>query len=297
MTDGEKMLADLHCHTKLSDGSLGIEELITLAASTGVSTIGITDHDSMAATLRGKVIGERHGVQVIPGVELSTVDPATGRNVHLLCYLADHPDRLEGLCKRISLARRRAGQYMVLRVAKRFHLTPEFVMRSTSGSTNIYKQHIMHALMDAGISDAIFNDLFDELFIRPGENSVKVPIKYPDCHEVLAEIHEAGGIAVLAHPFEYDSIRVMEELTREGLDGVEVYHPSADAEKTEFLLGYAHKNGLLVTGGSDFHGLYNRRRVTVGSYGIEQPELDALLGYKTKKKRREAAAKKTAANG
>lgn len=292
------MFADLHCHTKLSDGSLGIEELITLAAGTGVSTIGITDHDSMAATLRGKVIGERHGVRVIPGVEISCVDPQTGRNVHLLCYLADHPDRLEGLCKRITLARRRAGQYMVLRAAKRFQLTPEFILRSTAGSTNIYKQHIMHALMDAGIADSIFGDLFEELFIRPGENNIKVPIKYPDCRDVLREIHEAGGIAVLAHPYEYNSLHTMADLTELGLDGVEVYHPSADRERTASLLEYAQKNSLLVTGGSDFHGFYNKRRVTVGSYGIGDAEVDALLNYKTRKKRREAAAaKKAAVNG
>ena len=292
------MFADLHCHTKLSDGSLGIEELITLAASTGVSVIGITDHDSMAATLRGKVIGQRHGVNVIPGVELSTADPETGRNVHLLCYLADHPDRLEGLCKRISVARRRAGQYMVLRAAKRFNLPPEFILRSTAGSTNIYKQHIMHALMDAGIADSIFGELFDELFIHPGEHNIKVPIRYPDCREVLSEIHEAGGIAVLAHPYEYDSIGVMEELVSLGLDGIEVYHPSADRQQTDMLRSYAAARGLLVTGGSDFHGMYNKRKVAVGSYGLGETELDALLNYKTKKKRREAAAaKKAAANG
>ena len=291
------MYADLHCHTKLSDGSLGIEELITLAASTGVSTIGITDHDSMAATLRGRVIGQRHGVQVIPGVELSAADPETGRNVHLLCYLADYPDRLEGLCKRISQARRRAGQYMVLRAAKRFGLTPEFILRSTSGSTNIYKQHIMHALMDAGMADSIFGEQFDELFINSGENNIKVPIKYPDCRDVLNEIHEAGGIAVLAHPYEYNSIRTMAELTRLGLDGIEVYHPSADREKTASLLEYARRNELLVTGGSDFHGFYNKRRVTVGSYGVDEAGLDALLNYKTRKKRREAAAKKAAVTG
>ena len=84
---------------------------------------------------------------------------------------------------------------------------------------------------------------------------------------------------------------------REGLDGVEAYHPSADAEKTEFLLNYARKNDLVITGGSDFHGMYNSRKVTVGSYGLEQQELDTLMNYKTKRKRREAAAKKAAANG
>ena len=78
------MGGDLHCHTKLSDGSLGIEDLITLAKKREVGTIAITDHDCLAGTVRGKIIGDRFGVQVIPGVELSATDTETGKNVHLL---------------------------------------------------------------------------------------------------------------------------------------------------------------------------------------------------------------------
>ena len=94
------MSADLHCHTRLSNGSLGIEDLIILAKKRGVSTIAITDHDCLAGTVRGKVIGERHGVTVIPGVELSGTDKTTGQEIHMLCYKPDFPDRLEGLCRR-----------------------------------------------------------------------------------------------------------------------------------------------------------------------------------------------------
>uniref|UniRef100_UPI003FEE15CE PHP domain-containing protein n=1 Tax=Candidatus Fimivicinus sp. TaxID=3056640 RepID=UPI003FEE15CE len=86
------MGGDLHCHTRLSDGSLGIEDLILLAKKLKVETIAITDHDCLAGTVRGKVIGERHGVQVIPGVEFSCIDPKReNRRAHLLCYLSDSP--------------------------------------------------------------------------------------------------------------------------------------------------------------------------------------------------------------
>ena len=94
------MAADLHCHTKLSDGSVGIEDLIVIAQKSGIETIAITDHDCLAGTVRGQVIGKRYGVNVIPGVELSAFDNEAGKKVHILCYLADTPDRLEGLCKR-----------------------------------------------------------------------------------------------------------------------------------------------------------------------------------------------------
>lgn len=279
------MVADLHCHTRLSDGSLGIEELIILAKNRGIETIAITDHDCMAATVRGKLIGERHGVTVIPGVELSAVDPARERKVHLLCYLAEFPDRLEGLCKRTSLARRKAGQYMAMRTAKKFAITPDFVLRCAAGSTNIYKQHIMHALMDTGYTNSIFGELFDKLFVTQGEDNIHVDTKYPDWHEVLEAIHDAGGIAVLAHPYTYDSIALMEELAQAGLDGVEVYHPSADQAQRNALIDFAKQHGMIVTGGSDFHGMYGSRQICIGDCGIEQEHVDALLGYKAKQRR------------
>ena len=90
------MGGDLHCHTRLSDGSVGIEDIIALARNCKLDTIAITDHDCLAGTVRAKIIGERNGVRVIPGVEISAVDPVTGRYAHILCYLPDHPDRLEG---------------------------------------------------------------------------------------------------------------------------------------------------------------------------------------------------------
>ena len=94
--------ADLHCHTKLSDGSLGIEELIQLAIKSKLDAIAITDHDCLAGTVRAKLIGERQGIKVIPGVEITATDTETGRPAHILAYKCDFPDRLEGLCHKNS---------------------------------------------------------------------------------------------------------------------------------------------------------------------------------------------------
>ena len=221
------MAADLHCHTKLSDGSVGIEDLIVIAQKSGIDTIAITDHDCLAGTVRGKVIGKRYGVNVIPGVEISAIDNEAGKKVHILCYLADAPDRLEGLCKRTSIARKRAGQIMMLKVAGRFPITSDFIISHASGSTNLYKQHIMHALMDAGYTNEIFGDLFHALFSRESETNVLAPTKYPSIEEVLEEVHGAGGIAVLAHPAFYDNFDEIEKYIDLGLDGIEVWHPSA----------------------------------------------------------------------
>ncbi len=288
------MAADLHCHTKLSDGSVGIEDLIVIAQKSGIETIAITDHDCLAGTVRGQVIGKRYGVNVIPGVELSSFDNNAGKKVHILCYLADTPDRLEGLCKRTSVARKRAGQIMMLKVAARFPISTEFIISHASGSTNLYKQHIMHALMDAGYTNQIFGDLYNALFSPDSETNLLAPTKYPDVKEVFDEIHGAGGIAVLAHPAFLDNFDEIDDYIEMGLDGIEVWHPSATDEDIEMLGSICKKHKLLMTGGSDFHGIYGSSTVTLGTCTTPDEHLDKLMGYKAKKKRAQRKAEKEA---
>lgn len=289
------MKADLHCHTLLSDGTLGIEEIIAVAKKSGVNTIAITDHDTLAGTVRASIIGKRFDVKVIPGVELSCWDYEHGKKVHLLCYLADSPDRLEGLCRRTSLARKRAGQMMLVKTAARFPVTAEYIIKCATGSTNIFKQHIMQALTNIGYADGLFGETFKELFVNEGENNISVPVKYPDVHEVLKEIIGAGGIPVLAHPAHYDNWDILDCLVEEGLCGVEVYHPMQSEEDSDKLLKYAKKNKLLVTGGSDFHGCNTPHMSKLGEYGVEDSDLNALLSFKSKQKRAKRREEKLAA--
>ena len=289
------MRGDLHCHTKLSDGSLGIEDLITLAKKRGIEAIAITDHDCLAGTVRGKIIGDRFGVQVIPGVELSATDTKTGKKVHLLCYLSDAPDRLEGLCHRNSLARKKAAHYMMLQVAKRYPVAAELIVKCATGSTNIYKQHIMQALMECGFSRDIYGEMYHKLFDKDSPESVLVTPKYPDIEEVLTAIHDAGGIAVLAHPYFFDNLDSLPRLIENGLDGIEVWHPCATEELQAELKKIATKNKLLMTGGTDFHGLYNLDPVSIGDVLTPDDAMAKLLGYKAKQKRLARKAAKAAA--
>ena len=289
------MAADLHCHTKLSDGSVGIEDLIVIANKSGINTIAITDHDCIAGTVRGQVIGKRYGVTVIPAVELSAFDNEAGKSVHIISYLADSPDRLEAICRKTSVARKRAGQIMMLKVAARFPITSEFIINHASGSTNLYKQHIMHALMDAGYTDELFGELYHKLFSTDSENNILAPTKYPDVQTVIDEIHGAGGIAVLAHPGKFDNFDEIEKYVEMGLDGVEVWSPFNTEEQTEALAELCKKKKLLLTGGSNFHGTYGEKTVTIGSYATPQEHLDKLMGYKAKKKRAQRKAEKEAA--
>ena len=277
------MACDLHCHTRISDGSMGIEELITLSKRRGLSAISVTDHDTTAGATRAVVIGRRQEMTVVHGVEFSTRHKASGQKAHLLCYACETPDRLEKLCRRISELRKKASTDMVRRVMRYYPISPDMVVRCASGSTNIYKQHIMHALMDAGYTDSIYGDVYNKLFGTQG--AARVEIDYPDTLDVLAEIHDAGGIAVLAHPAIYQNECIVEELSAAGLDGLEIWHPAHDEKTVIALEALADANGLLKTGGSDFHGMYSRSIRPLGCVTAPDECLQALLSFKAKRTR------------
>jgi predicted metal-dependent phosphoesterase TrpH len=182
---------------------------------------------------------------------------------------------------------------MVAKVANKFPVTPELIMKCATGSTNIYKQHIMQALMECGYATTIFGDLYNMLFKKESRINVLMESTYPEPAEIIEAIHEAGGIAVLAHPGFYDNFELLDELIPQGLDGVEVWHPENTAEQQEYLISVAKKHDLLMTGGSDFHGAYNAYPIKLGEYGPDEDQVAKLLSYKAKKRRklkRQAAA-------
>lgn len=278
------MIGDLHCHTTLSDGSLGIEDIIVQAKKTGIDFISITDHDTMSSINRAKVLGERYGVQTIPGVELSAWDKKRNRKVHILCYAPQKPDRLEGLCIKSCEIRRKCAAEMVENVMKLYPITVESVMKHATGSKSIFKQHIMHALIEYGYTTHFYGKLNHKLFNHKDGISV-VEREYPDVNFVLDLIHSAKGVAVLAHPMKYDSVELLEELAQNGkIDGVEAYHYSATEEQQQKLIETAKKYDLIVTGGSDFHGLYNERPTHIGSYYTSKENIDRIIKLANKTK-------------
>lgn len=279
------MAADLHCHTKMSDGSVGIDEVVLLAKTHGIPTIAVTDHDTFAGSTRAKIFGNRHGVEVISGVEFSTMNPATGRKAHILCYLCDSTDRLEGLCKRTGDSRRRAANIMIQKTLRVYPIAADMILRRAQGSMNVFKQHIMHALIDAGYATDFYGDTYQKLF-HPKFGLAYAPVEYPSVHEVLEQIHEAGGIAVLAHPGVYDSYDLLEQLAKSGeIEGVEVWHPRNKPGDEEKFAATAQKYNLIMTGGTDFHGMYTNNPIPIGTCLTPDSQLEALRKRKSKMKK------------
>ncbi|MCQ2490712.1 MAG: PHP domain-containing protein [Ruminococcus sp.] len=277
------MICDLHCHTKLSDGSLGIEDIISQAKRTGIDLLSITDHDTMASFSRADVLGQREGVKILHGVELSAWDKDRNRKVHILCYAPQKPDRLEGLCLKSCEIRKACSKEMIEKVMEKYPITIESILKHTTASKSIFKQHIMRALIDYGYALEFYGKLDSELF-NPKKGSCYVEREYPDVNFVIDLIHTARGVAVMAHPAQYDNIELLEELAKKGkIDGVEIGHYSADEKYRGELNAIAEKYELIRTGGSDFHGLYNSVPTHLGSELTSQEDVDRILKLAAKK--------------
>lgn len=276
------MSADLHCHTKISDGSTAIDELVILAKNKGLKAIAVTDHDTFGGAKRAKVFGDKFGVTVIPGTEISAYDYDRKRNVHLLCYMPKSVDRLAGMLRKTNFNRKQAMSLSVQKVLRAYPIPYDMILRRTAGSTSIYKQHIMQALMDAGYTDEMFGDVFKKLFdSRFG--LAKSTFEYPDVFEALRLIKESGGIAVLAHPAVYDSYDLMYELIEKGLDGIEVSYPRSNPNDEKLLSGIADKYNLIKTGGTDFHGVYSSSVNPIGTCTSTDEELKKLVALAKKR--------------
>jgi predicted metal-dependent phosphoesterase TrpH len=277
------MKIDLHCHTTLSDGSLGIEEVIAQAKRTGVDVLSITDHDTLASFSRAHILGDRYGIRIIQGVEMSAWDKERNCKVHILCYAPKKPDRLEGLCLKCCEIRKSCSKEMIDKVRELYPITEESVLKHCTGSKSLFKQHIMRALIDYGYALEFYGKLNDELFnLKNG--TCLVEREYPDVKFVLELIRAARGVSVMAHPAQYDNLELLEELAANGkIDGVEVYHYTADEEKRNRMLEIAQKYNLIVTGGSDFHGLYNAQPAHLGCNTTSKENLDRIIRLSNKR--------------
>lgn len=248
---------DLHIHSTASDGSLSPVEIIETAEKAGLRAISITDHD----TVEGSAEALRHqhssGVEVLPGIEVSVgFDPGT---MHILGYLI----RLDDLSLRQALKdvqKGRAGRN--LQIVKKLQdlgadISHDEVLK-VSGGGQTGRPHIAQVLVKKKVVQSI-DEAFSK-FLKKGRPAYAERYRLLPV-EAIQTILQAGGVPVLAHPFTLNSKteggldRIVAELKQDGLKGVEVYYPSHGPDLTAQYERIAHRHGLLVTGGTDFHGV------------------------------------------
>jgi 3',5'-nucleoside bisphosphate phosphatase len=247
---------DLHLHTTHSDGSCTPTEVVDMAHRAGVTALAITDHDITTGLAEAILAGQQHGIEVIPGVEISST--LGNAELHILGYFLDWQDTgFDGRLKTLRDSRHRRNPQIIERLqALGIDLTYDAV-RALAGSDSVGRPHIARALMDKGVVTSA-KEAFDR-FLAEGKPAY-VPRDLPSPAEAIGWIKAARGLAVLAHPTwvrvtDQSLVDLVRQLKADGLDGVEVYYSTHAARQTREYLSLAQQLGLLVTGGSDFHGL------------------------------------------
>jgi predicted metal-dependent phosphoesterase TrpH len=247
---------DLHTHSSYSDGTFTPDELVALAAERGLDRIALTDHDTTRGLAEAAAAGAARGVDVVPGVEFSTV--YQGEGVHILCYRMD-PDEPAFAAELVRLQddRYRRGELMVERLQELgYPITFERVRAIAEGG-NIIRPHVAQALVEAGVVPTVKDAFSDELIGSGGKAYVEKHALDP--LDALVLIHGAGGVCVLAHPGTFRETKpvpvdLIERLAEAGLDGIEASHPEHTPEVEARYVEMADGLGLFWTGSSDCHG-------------------------------------------
>jgi predicted metal-dependent phosphoesterase TrpH len=273
-------LVDLHMHSNQSDGAYAPAEVIRLAADAGLSVVALTDHDTTAGLIEALAAAravqasrDRQETQedlppaftLIPGIEITTEH---AHEQHILGYLIDHEDAgLKRFTARLmDMRRERADNILTYLKKKNVSLRYDQMQRLTAGPY-IGRPQIAAAMVAAGYVSSI-----REAFSRylSGEEFRRIPRPKPTAEEAISAINAAGGAAVLAHP---DSLRLVGDalvqsirgLKEQGLAGLECHYGIYTRGQTETYVAIAERLGLIVTGGSDFHGPHIKPGVLIGT--------------------------------
>lgn len=267
---------DLHVHTTASDGLLTPPEVIDLAVKIGLTGVAITDHD----TLNGLEPARKYirlnniNLDLVPGIEINT-DVEIGE-VHILGYYIDPADqRLRSRLEEIKGFRRERALGMIERLAQMgLPITAEAVEGWAKGDL-IGRPHIAMALKEKGYVESI-KEAFDK-YIAQGRPAYVPRYKFPPA-EAIALIHQAGGIAVLAHPGLIKDAKTVTEIIALGINGLEAYYPEHNGTQIAYYKKVAERHGLAVTGGSDFHGMDSMESHSgLGAAGLDD---QVLFGIK-----------------
>ena len=247
---------DLHAHTYFSDGTSSPSELVELARERGLSALAITDHDTTEGIAEATVAAAEIALEIVPGVELSTVHDGYG--VHVLCYWMDLQDTdLQTELLRLREDRLRRGERMVEKLQRLGYPISFERVREIASGKNVVRPHVAQALVEAGVVPTEEEAYTDELIGDGGRAYVEKHALAP--LDALALIKKAGGVCVMAHPGMWrgqDAVpdELIEKMAGAGMDGLEVDHPDHPPEQRAHYRGLAERLGLVVTGATDYHG-------------------------------------------
>jgi predicted metal-dependent phosphoesterase TrpH len=263
---------DLHLHSTASDGTEPPASVVRRAAEAGLAGLALTDHDTVAGLEEARDEARRLGLRFLDGAELSANEP--DRSIHLLAYGfdPDEPDLAAYLAMyredRVRRARAMVERLNELGVS----LTYEAVEREAVGGVPT-RAHLGRALVREGLVPDE-RTVFRRYLSRGRPAFVEKRPSPPS--DVIERVHAAGGVVLVAHPGREHSMRDIRRWVAQGLDGIEVRHPSHDAGMRRALLSLARDEGLLASGGSDWHGRNHGHEAEPGSEDVPLDWLEAI---------------------
>ncbi|HEV7770485.1 MAG TPA: PHP domain-containing protein [Solirubrobacterales bacterium] len=265
------MFIELQSHSTVSDGQLPAGEVVEKAAEAGVTTLALTDHDAIAGVTEAAAAAERLGIELVPAIEMSCVHEYA-EDLHICGYWIDL-GKIAAACERAQHERvTRAGEIIEKLREHGFDLHLEDAVRESGDALSIGRPHIARAAGATGDLGPFFEE-----YLVPGAKAF-VPRRWPTAEQAIKLIRDAGGVAVIAHPYwDISAPDEVEDLIRSlGADGVETFYPAHSKEQTAHLLELCEELGLLTTGSSDYHGPTHKTFAKFGAYetyGLGEPQV------------------------
>lgn len=268
--------ADLHTHTRFSDGSDRIVALLDRAVASGVSVLSITDHDTPETYAHAIDLAKKREITLIPGIEFSAYDPEVGKKVHILGYGygADHPHITALGDEMLSRRNAQSERFLQILLDHGYDLDLSALGRSENSHKTLYKNHLMSLLSDEPYTGSGYQETYRTLFKNSGILSEDT--EYLHYADAIEAVQKDGAMPFLAHPGQQGHFDRLQTYVDAGLEGIETYHQSHGAEDVAKALAGAKKYNLLVSGGSDYHGS-NGRAVELGDYSTPEETVKAIL--------------------
>ena len=258
----QNYVIDMHTHSSMSDGSLSLQELVDEAFEKKLDALVITDHDTINHFSCIDALSVPKNLTVYKGLELSCVDPATGKTVHLLAYGLDvHTSNLAFIeLARKTLEQRLEQSFYITQslIAEGAQITWEEVALTAKNSTTVYGGSVLDVLIEKEKNERLesYKKLYRRLKAQCNES-----FTYPSYMEGLKALNASGAKVVLAHPGRSKALHLVESLAREGLFGIERNHPDNTEQVRKEIDELAYRFKLVRTGGSDYHGTNSPRKL------------------------------------
>jgi predicted metal-dependent phosphoesterase TrpH len=258
-------IADLHIHTTASDGLLTPSEVVKWAYYKKLKAIGITDHDNIGGISEAEQASLEYNIEVVPGVELNS--QFKDEEIHILGYYIDYGSVI--LTDKLAQIKNSRYDRMIKMIEKLnslgFNISKEDLDIVSEGTT-VGRPHIARALLEKGYVSSL-KVAFDKYL---GKNKPAYVERYRlSIGEAIELIKKIGGVPILAHPGLIENKRYLSDILNMGIEGIEVYHTKHDHTTTKELLMMATERKLLITGGSDCHGMFVKDEPILGNVHID----------------------------